>query len=81
MNNTIRPDALEELIRGRLPDYNCGLIHPNTTCSSKAWDQVFLGFRAVGKMYLLVHLIPFLLFKLKRARKRYPPTHLVPSRS
>lgn len=41
------------------------------TCNEKAISQFIMGCKSVFKMYLLVHLIPFIIFKRKKVIKKY----------
>jgi hypothetical protein len=43
----------------------------------KAAIQFTLGVKSVLKMYLLVHLLPLLLFKLPKLKKKYLSIYLV----
>ena len=51
------------------------------TCNHKGFSQFVIGSKAVAKMYLMVHLIPFLLFKRKKVRQKYPCPHSALSES
>ena len=76
----ISDEIMEMLINGLMPKGHCGLIHPGYTCNQKAFAQAAAGIRAVTKMYLIVHLVPFLIFKRKKVRQQYPSLYLDPTR-
>lgn len=50
-------------------DETCSQLHAGD-CNLKALIQFAMGVKSVMKMYLLVHIIPLLLFKLKRVKKK-----------
>ena len=43
----------------------------NGSCNMKSLSQFVEGCKSVYKMYLLVHLIPLLLFKRKKLKQKY----------
>lgn len=49
------------------------------TCNEKAISQFIMGCKSVFKMYLLVHLIPFIIFKRKKVIKKYKSINKAPS--
>jgi hypothetical protein len=58
-------DYVSKAINNILCDEKCHDLHGGN-CDIKALSQFVMGCKSVFKMYLLVHLIPFLLFKRKK---------------
>lgn len=50
-------------------DETCSQLHAGD-CNVKALIQFAMAVKSVLKMYLLVHIIPLLLFKFKRVKKK-----------
>jgi hypothetical protein len=48
-------------------DVKCAILHGGD-CNTKAVIQFAMGVKSVFKMYLLAHIVPFLLFKLRKFR-------------
>jgi len=63
----IPPEMFEQIVRDQWID--CKVFHPGTSCEMEAIKRWFKVFRATYKYYIPIHLIPFLLFKLKQVRK------------
>ena len=59
----------------------CSAFHAGLSCNTKAWEQFLVGFKGTYKMYLVVHLVPFLLFRRKRAFQEYSPPYSVQKKS
>lgn len=67
---TIDQETLKKILENTLCDEKCELLHGGY-CNTRAVIQFFNGVSGVFKMYLIVHLVPFLLFKLKKIKKKY----------
>lgn len=63
-------DFIQKAIDNPLQDEQCADMHGGT-CNAKAINQFIMGCKSVYKMYLLVHLIPFIIFKRKKVVKKY----------
>lgn len=63
-------DFIEKAIYNPLQNEQCIDMHGGT-CNAKALSQFIMGCKSVYKMYLLVHLIPFIIFKRKKLFKKY----------
>jgi len=61
-------EYIQKAILNELQDEKCISMH-NGSCNQKAISQLIMGCKSVYQMYLLVHLVPFLLFKIKKALK------------
>ena len=46
-------------------------MHIGITCNQKGLMQFLAGCQSVYRMYLVVHLVPFFIFKLKKVKKQY----------
>jgi len=62
-------EFIEKAINNPLQDEKCADMHGGT-CNFKAISQFFMGCKSVYKMYLLVHLIPLVIFKRKKLLKK-----------
>ena len=71
MEQVVSEETVRLAILNPLHDEDCNHYHPGMTCNEKGFSQFFIGSKAVAKMYLMVHLIPFLLFKRKKVRQKY----------
>ena len=49
----------------------CKDLHHGITCEFKFLNQFISGCKSLSKMYLIVHLVPFLLFKRKKLKEKY----------
>ena len=67
------PPLTEEFVRkailNPLENEKCSDLHPGYTCNEKSLIQFAATFQSLYKMYLLAHLIPFLIFKRKKAKQ------------
>jgi hypothetical protein len=72
-------DFIQKAIDNPLQDEQCIDMHGGT-CNAKAVNQFIMGCKSVYKMYLLVHLIPFVLFKRKKMVQKYPLCYAVPNK-
>jgi hypothetical protein len=68
--STLSYDFILSAISNSQENETCDQAHPGFGCNEKAIQQFFAGSKSVMKMYLLVHLVPFLLFKRKKTIKR-----------
>ena len=50
---------------------SCMHFHKGIDCNMKMVEQFISGSKSLSKMYLIVHLVPFLLFKRKKAKQKY----------
>lgn len=48
--------------------YSCTDFHEGMSCNHKAFSQFLTTAKAVSKMYLVAHMIPFLLLKRKKVK-------------
>jgi hypothetical protein len=46
-------------------------FHEGLTCNQKALQQFAATVQSCSKMYFMVHIIPFLLFKRKKVKQKY----------
>lgn len=67
-HRAIDPETIQKIIDNPLCNEKCDVLHGGD-CNVKFLIQSFYGARAVFKMYLIVHLVPLLLFKLKKLKK------------
>ena len=58
---------VERAIGNRLEDEKCGQLHVGN-CELKSVIQFLRVVKSVFKMFLMAHLIPFLLYRLKKAK-------------
>lgn len=58
-------EFMERAIENPLQNEQCVDMHLGS-CNAKAFSQFYMGCKSVYKMYLLVHLVPFILFKRKK---------------
>lgn len=63
------PQQVQSIIANSNFNEKCDVLHAGD-CNMKAFIQFLMGAKSVFKMYLVAHLIPFLLFKLKSFRKK-----------
>lgn len=64
-------DFIQKAIDNPSLDIKCNELHPGMSCNEKFFKQFLATSKSVYKMYLLVHLIPFVIFKRKKLRKQY----------
>ena len=64
-----------------LQNEKCVDLHPGISCNTKMGYQFAATCRSLYKMYLLVHLIPFLVFKRKKLKNKYNSPYLGPFRN
>ena len=69
-------EFLHAAINNPLQNEKCVDMH-HGTCNQKAVSQFVMGCQSVFKMYLLVHLIPFIMFKRKKVMKEYSSAYVV----
>ncbi len=50
-------------------DETCSDHHPGMSCNDKMVQQFMSGSQSLFKMYLVVHLVPLLVFKIKSLKK------------
>ena len=70
MRFTISQEAIKNILLNPLENEQCHQLHPGN-CNVNALQQFALGCKGVYKMYLLVHIIPLILFKRKKMVKQY----------
>lgn len=64
-------EFIQRAILNPLQDEKCVDLHPGEDCNTKMLYQFVATSKAVSKIYLLVHLVPFILFKRKKFIKKY----------
>ena len=64
-------EFVQQAILNPLQDEKCVDLHPGVSCDMKMLRQIKHSFQNLHKIYLIAHLIPFILFKRKRFRQRY----------
>jgi len=57
----------EAAIFNPLENETCEQMH-NGSCNAKAMSQFVEAYKSIYKMYLLVHLVPLLVFKRKKLK-------------
>jgi hypothetical protein len=69
MTFTLSQDLIQKILLNPLENEKCNLLHEGN-CNVKALQQFAMGCKGLYKMYLLVHLIPLILFKRKKVAKQ-----------
>lgn len=67
----LSPEFVQQAIANPLENELCADLHPGLSCNATMLHQFAHTCQALYKMYLLVHLVPFLLFKRKKLRQKY----------
>lgn len=62
----IPEDYIQKAILNPLQDEQCCDLHPGISCNMKMLYQFAMTCKNLYKTYLLVHLIPFIIFKRKK---------------
>lgn len=66
--------ASQELVHTMITElegvYSCTDFHEGLSCNQKAFSQFLTTAKAVSKMYLVAHMIPFLLLKRKKVKEK-----------
>lgn len=62
-------DFVQTAIANLKEDETCSQLH-SWSCNVKAMLQFYAGVKSVLKMYLVVHLVPLLLFKFKKLKQK-----------
>ena len=70
MNFTLSHEIIQKILLNPLENEKCHQLHDGN-CNVKALEQFMMGCKGVYKMYLLVHIIPLILFKRKKIVKQY----------
>ena len=63
-------DFISAAINNPIENETCEQMHAGS-CNMKALSQFNEGCKSVYKMYLLVHIIPLIMFKRKKLRQKY----------
>lgn len=74
-------EFVQKAILNPLQDEKCSELHPGISCNMKCLVQFVNTCKGLYKMYLLVHIVPFIIFKRNKARKQYLFNHIGPSKS
>ena len=64
-------EFIRKAILNPLENEKCYELHPGVSCNVKMVKQFMATCKSLYKMYLMVHLIPFLIFKRKKVMKKY----------
>lgn len=67
----ISEDLIQRAIADPTLDLKCNELHPGISCNEKMLEQFMSTNKSLYKMYLIVHLIPFVIFKRKKFKKQY----------
>ena len=67
--SSLSEEFIRQAILNPLMDEKCSQLHPGVSCNLKMCLQFAATCKSLYKMYLLVHLIPFLIFKRKKLMK------------
>jgi hypothetical protein len=70
MEQAVPLEFIREAICDPQQSESCSDFHPGISCNRKAFCQFFLGCKSVTKMYLIVHILPFLVFKRKQLKEQ-----------
>lgn len=63
-------NTVQQAIENTLENETCSDFHPGISCNQKAFSQFIIGSKSIYKMYLVVHLVPLLLFKRKHLKRK-----------
>jgi hypothetical protein len=73
-------DFIYEALRNPLENETCDQLHAGS-CNMKGMSQFVEGCKGTYKLYLIVHLIPLLIFKRKKLVEKYHQAYSAPSAS
>lgn len=65
-------EFIKNAILNELEDEKCWQLHSGISCNLKACQQFKNTFKSLYRVYLLAHVLPFLIFRRSKAAKKYP---------